>query len=110
MSLTDDLTDAFFDDIIDLCGRLRIDAMDLLGVMMAESNVKANAKNPTSNASGLIQFLPSTLAHLGWTGTPESFRQCCQIHTCWSQSAGSLKFSVASAYSCKEYAGRQGLG
>jgi hypothetical protein len=75
MSLTDDLSDEFFDDTINLCDRLGIDPMDLLGVMMAESNVKANAKNPTSNASGLIQFLPSTLTHLGWTGTPEEFRK-----------------------------------
>jgi len=75
MSLTDDLSDAFFDAAINLCGRLNIDPMDLLGVMMAESNVRAAAKNPSSNASGLIQFLPSTLAHLGWTGTPEDFRK-----------------------------------
>lgn len=75
MSLTDDLSDDFFQDIIDVCGRQRIDPMNLLGVMMAESNVKANAKNPTSNASGLIQFLPSTLKHLGWTDSPEAFRR-----------------------------------
>ena len=75
MSLTDDLSDAFFQDLIDVCDRLRIDPTDLLGVMMAESSVKASARNAASNASGLIQFLPSTLAHLGWTGTPQSFRQ-----------------------------------
>lgn len=74
MSLTDDLSDQFFQDIIDVCGRLQIDPTDLLGVMMAESNVKAAAKNQTSNASGLIQFLPSTLKNLGWTDTPEAFR------------------------------------
>lgn len=75
MSLTGDLSDQFFQDIIDVCGRMRIDAMDMLGVMMAESNVRADAKNPNSNASGLIQFLPKTLIGLGWTGTPESFRR-----------------------------------
>jgi hypothetical protein len=75
MSLTPDLSDQFFADIADVCGRLQIDPLDLLGVMMAESNVKAAAQNPTSNASGLIQFLPSTLAHLGWTDTPQAFRQ-----------------------------------
>lgn len=75
MSLTADLSDQFFDDIVDLCGRLRVEPLDLLGVMMAESNVKANARNPVSDASGLIQFLPSTLASLGWTDTPDAFRQ-----------------------------------
>jgi Putative peptidoglycan binding domain len=75
LSLTNDLSDSFFEDLIDLCGRLQCDALDLLGVMMAESNVTAAARNATSNASGLIQFLPSTLAHLGWTGTPDAFRK-----------------------------------
>jgi len=74
MSLTDDLSDKFFLDTIDLCSRLQMDAMDLLGVMMAESAVKADARNPKSDASGLIQFLPSTLTHLGWTGTTAAFR------------------------------------
>ena len=58
-----------------MCSRLQCDPLDLLGVMMAESNVTANARNATSDASGLIQFLPSTLTHLGWRGTPAQFRQ-----------------------------------
>ena len=75
MSQTDDLSDQFFQDIVDVSGRLQLEPLDLLGVMMAESGVKAASNNPSSNASGLIQFLPSTLQHLGWTGTPQQFRQ-----------------------------------
>jgi hypothetical protein len=75
LSLTSDLSDLFFTDLLALCGRLGIDALDLMGVIMAESGAKASARNPVSDASGLIQFLPSTLAHLGWTDTPEAFRQ-----------------------------------
>ena len=75
MSLTDDLSDEFFTEILDMGDRLRLDALDLLGVMMAESNVKASAQNANSNASGLIQFLPSTLRSVGWTGTPQEFRR-----------------------------------
>ena len=75
MSLTDDLSDAFFQGLLDMTDRLQINPTDMLGVMMAESNVKANAQNASSDASGLIQFLPSTLKHLGWTGAPKSFRQ-----------------------------------
>jgi hypothetical protein len=75
MSLTDDLSDQFFDDINPMCDRLQIEPLDMLGVMMAESSVKASAQNPNSNASGLIQFLPSTLQRLGWTGTPQDFRR-----------------------------------
>ncbi len=75
MSLTDDLSDPFFSDTLDISDRLQLAALDLLSVMMAESNVKASAHNAHSNASGLIQFLPSTLRGLGWTGTPEQFRR-----------------------------------
>ncbi len=75
MSLTDDLPDQFFSDMLDIAGRLQLEALDLLGVMMAESSVKANAHNAGSDASGLIQFLPSTLQHLGWTGSTQAFRQ-----------------------------------
>jgi len=75
MSLTDDLSDQFFDDLVDVCSRLQIEPLDMLGVMMAESSVKASAQNANSNASGLIQFLPSTLQRLGWTGTPQDFRR-----------------------------------
>jgi hypothetical protein len=75
MGLTNDLSDQFFTDIVDVCGRIACDPLDLLGVMMNESGVKANARNPTSNASGLIQFLPSTLAGLGYSGTPDDFRR-----------------------------------
>ena len=75
MSFTDDLSDRFFIDIIAGCDRLQIDPLDLLAVMMAESNVKASAQNANSNASGLIQFLPSTLRGIGWSGTPQKFRR-----------------------------------
>ena len=75
MSLTDDLSDQFFQDILDVSDRIQCDALDMLGVMMAESAVKAGARNATSNAGGLIQFLPSTLAHLGWSSTPDAFRR-----------------------------------
>ena len=75
MSLTDDLSDRFFSGILDVGDRLQLDALDLLGVMMAESNVKASAHNANSDASGLIQFLPSTLRGLGWTGSTQQFRR-----------------------------------
>ena len=42
--------------------------------MMRESRVDPQARNPNSGAVGLIQFLPSTLARLGWAGTPDDFR------------------------------------
>src|SRR5438874_1811532 len=75
MGLTDDLSDQFFADIVEICGRIQCDPLDMLGTMMNESGVRERARNATSNASGLIQFLPSTLAGLGYTGTPDTFRR-----------------------------------
>lgn len=74
MALTDDLSDAFFQGVADISDALGCAPTDLLGVMMAESNVRADAHNATTNASGLIQFLPSTLRGVGYGGSPESFR------------------------------------
>lgn len=75
MALTDDLSDAFFQGVIDISSSLGCTPHDLLGVMMNESQVRANARNPRSNASGIIQFIPSNLPKLGWPHGPESFRQ-----------------------------------
>src|SRR5205807_2362594 len=73
--LTSDLSDAFFRGVVDLCGRLRIDPFDLLGVMLAESQVRADAWNARTDAGGLIQLLPSALADVGWAGPTEEFRR-----------------------------------
>jgi hypothetical protein len=51
--------------IADIANRAGIKPEHLKAVMQFESGLKANAVNPTSNATGLIQFLPSTAAALG---------------------------------------------
>lgn len=43
--------------------------------MSAESGVRSSAENPASGASGLIQLMPFNLPSVGWTGTPQAFRQ-----------------------------------
>lgn len=68
------LPDSFFRAIRSLCLRLNCEPRDLLGVMMRESGLRPDAWNRSSNAVGLVQFLPSTLARLEWDGTPEQFR------------------------------------
>jgi hypothetical protein len=50
-------------------------ADELNAVIQVESGWNPAARNPVSNASGLIQFMPFTLKNLGWTGTPEEFRE-----------------------------------
>ena len=54
---TADIDDEFFADLDGLCAFLKCSKSDLLGVMMSESGVSSSAKNPTSSATGLIQFM-----------------------------------------------------
>lgn len=72
---TSDLPDAFFTIGPRICAALGCAWADLLAVMFLESGCYSSACNKGSNASGLIQFVPSTLRGLGWTDTPEAFRQ-----------------------------------
>lgn len=47
---------------------------ELAWVIQRESGWDPAARNPSTNASGLIQFIPSTLSSLGYGGSPEQFR------------------------------------
>lgn len=73
--ITSDLSDGFFEKIKVVAANLKCEPIDLLKVMMSESQVKATAHNPNGHASGLIQFMPSTLKNLGWTKGHEEFRK-----------------------------------
>lgn len=44
-------------------------------VIRAESGWNAAARNKTSDASGLIQMLPSSLRAIGWPSSPAAFRE-----------------------------------
>lgn len=77
-----DLSPAFFETIAHVAERIADANQDprdvegrMLCVMMSESGVHAAARNPGSEASGLIQFMPSTLERLGWERGPEAFRR-----------------------------------
>ncbi len=72
---TDGLSNTFLHGAIEVSHRLGCNPRDLLAVMMRESHINAHAQNRFSSATGLIQFLPSTLTHLGWPGSAESFRE-----------------------------------
>jgi hypothetical protein len=74
MALTNDLSDGFFTDLGSISTDLGCAPIDLLSVMQSESGVRADARNPGSDASGLIQFMPATLTGLGFTGTTADFR------------------------------------
>lgn len=50
-----------------MAARLGLDPRPIAGVMYLESGLSAQAVNPYSKATGLIQFMPSTARHLGTT-------------------------------------------
>lgn len=75
MAQTDDLSERFFTELKAMCARLGCHPLDMLKVMFSEGGVRAEAHNPASDASGLIQFIPSTLRGLGWTDGTAAFRR-----------------------------------
>ncbi|MFC0618062.1 DUF2272 domain-containing protein [Deinococcus budaensis] len=70
-----DLPDAFFAGVQAVAAALGARPLHLLQVMMAESGLRPDAHNPRGHASGLIQFMPATLARLGWAAGDEAFRR-----------------------------------
>lgn len=69
------LGDNFYPKLVEMCKRVNILPDDLLNVMMLESRLNPAAHNPQGHASGLIQFMPSTLKKLGFPGTHEDLRR-----------------------------------
>ncbi len=67
---TQDHTPEFYAEVKAMCIRLEMtDPLDMLGVWMSESGVRADAHNPHGNASGLNQLMPQTARGLGWDKT-----------------------------------------
>lgn len=62
-----DIPEGFWSRFEDLCHTCAVrDGLDLLGVWMSESGVRADAHNPAGHASGIFQAMPATLAGLGF--------------------------------------------
>ena len=61
------LTDEFYNKVVDIAKRLNCNPNHLMALMNAESGIKANAKNKSSSATGLIQFIGSVAKELGTT-------------------------------------------
>ncbi len=72
---TSDIADDFFPGLESVAEDVGAKPIHLLSVMMSESGVRANAHNPHGDASGLIQFMPATLAGLGWRAGDAAFRK-----------------------------------
>jgi hypothetical protein len=57
--------DAFIAKVVSISQRLGIEPEWLMQVFVNESGMNHQAVNPTSNATGLIQFMPNTATALG---------------------------------------------
>lgn len=57
----------FIEGVLWIEGQIGLDAGKLMNCMKFESNLNAQAKNPSSSATGLIQFMEATAKRLGTT-------------------------------------------
>jgi hypothetical protein len=69
----------FYHKLLEVSSEVQMKPEDLLNVMSLESGVDPTAHNANGNASGLIQFMPSTLKGLGYQGSHSDFRQLSAI-------------------------------
>lgn len=64
----------FYKKLIQISSDLGMKPEDILNVMALESGINPAAHNKNGNASGLVQFMPSTLKSVGFKGTHSEFR------------------------------------
>lgn len=64
------LTEGFYNKVVNIASRIGCNPDDLMTVMNAESGIDTKAVNPKGGATGLIQFQPKTAKGLG-TSTDE---------------------------------------
>lgn len=70
---------AFYKKLLEVCSEVQMKPEDLLNVMAVESGIDPTAHNANGNASGLLQFMPSTLKGLGFQGTHADFRSMSSV-------------------------------
>lgn len=64
----------FYPKLLEVAAAVQMKPEDILNVMAVESGINPAAHNPGGDASGLLQFMPSTLKQLGFKGTHGDFR------------------------------------
>lgn len=69
----------FYQKLLEVSSEVQMKPEDLLNVMAVESGIDPTAHNQNGNASGLLQFMPSTLKNLGFHGTHADFRNLSSI-------------------------------
>src|ERR1700686_4094058 len=69
----------FYKKLLEISSEVQMKPEDLLNVMAVESGIDPTAHNQNGNASGLIQFMPSTLKNLGYQGSHADFRKLSSV-------------------------------
>jgi transglycosylase-like protein with SLT domain len=69
----------FYKKLLQVSSEVQMKPEDLLNVMAVESGIDPTAHNANGNASGLIQFMPSTLKGLGFQGSHADFRHMSSV-------------------------------
>lgn len=64
----------FYPKLVKISSEVGMKPEDLLAVMISESGLDPAAHETKYGASGLIQFMPSTLKQMNYKGTPAEFR------------------------------------
>lgn len=63
----------FYSELVDLASQTGMKPEDILAVMVSESGINPSAHNPHGGATGLMQFMPSSLKGVGFQGSPSEF-------------------------------------
>jgi hypothetical protein len=63
----------FYSELVQLASETGMRPEDILAVMVSESGINPGARNPHGGATGIMQFMPSTLRGLGYHGDPSQF-------------------------------------
>ena len=69
----------FYQKLLEVSSEVQMKPEDLLNVMAVESGIDPTAHNANGDASGLLQFMPSTLKNLGFQGSHGDFRKISPI-------------------------------
>lgn len=70
---------SFYKKLLQVSNEVQMKPEDLLNVMAVESGIDPTAHNKNGDASGLIQFMPSTLKSMGFKGSHVDFRNLSSV-------------------------------
>lgn len=71
---------SFYQKLLEVSNDVQMKPEDLLNVMALESGIDPTAHNQGGDASGLLQFMPSTLKGLGFQGSHADFRNLSAVN------------------------------